>query len=115
MEEVKIIDRGRGPELSTIRITVYDIIPYMQRGYSPAGIADAFGISLAQVEALLRYIEEHKEEVMEENRKIEERIARGNPPEIEEKRKQSHARMLALREELLRRRSREQSNEGNPG
>ena len=115
MQEVKIIDRGRGPELSTIRITVFDVIPYTQRGYDAAGIAEAFGLSLAQVEALLRYIEEHREEVMAENQKIEERIARGNPPEVVAKWKQSQAKMLALREELLKRRVREQSHEGNPG
>lgn len=115
MQEVQIINRGRGPELSTIRITVYDIIPYMQRGYDSAGIAEAFGISLAEVEALQCYIEEHREEVMEENRKIEERIARGNPPEIEEKRKQSHAKLLALCEELRRKRSKEAANDGNSG
>ena len=36
MEPVKIIDRGRGPELANIRITIYDILP----GRPEAGLDD---------------------------------------------------------------------------
>ncbi len=57
----------------------------------------------------MQYLEEHKEEVMAENRKIEERIARGNPPEIEALREQSPAKLLAYREELRRKKA-EQDN-----
>lgn len=32
--EVVIVDRGRGPQLSTSRITVQDLFPYFQLGYS---------------------------------------------------------------------------------
>jgi hypothetical protein len=32
-ETVQIIDRGRGPQLSTSRITVLDVFYYLHRGY----------------------------------------------------------------------------------
>jgi uncharacterized protein (DUF433 family) len=112
---IEIINRGRGPELAGIRITVYDIIPYLQAGHGPMYIAAVLGLSTDEVKALMQYLEEHKEEVMAENRKIEERIARGNPPEIEAMREQSHAKLLAYREELRRKKALEGSNgEGHP-
>ena len=43
-----------------------------------------------------------QQEVMALNEKIEERVACGNPPEIEAKLKASRGRARALREELLR-------------
>ena len=30
--EITIVERGRGPQLSTSRITVQDIVPYVQDG-----------------------------------------------------------------------------------
>jgi hypothetical protein len=35
MKEIAIVDRGRGLQLSTSRITVQDLVPYFQRGWSP--------------------------------------------------------------------------------
>ena len=112
MEPVKIIDRGRGPELARIRITVFDIIPWQRAGHSANYIAASLGLSTREVLALQQYIEEHKEEVMAINQQIEERIARGNPPEIEARRKESHAKLLVLREEL-RRNQQEANGAGN--
>ncbi len=31
-ETIRIVDRGRGPQLSTCRITVLDLVPYFQKG-----------------------------------------------------------------------------------
>jgi hypothetical protein len=107
MDEIRIHDRGRGPELVGTRITAYDVYHYLERDRTPEYIAWALNISVRQVLALCKYIEEHKEEVLAVHRKIEERIAKGNPPEIEEKRKASRAKFLALKEELARRRSQE--------
>ncbi len=115
MHPIEIHDRGRGPELKGTRITVYDVIPYRLDGWPVASIALVLGLSSAQVEALFRYMDEHREEVMAVHRRIEERNARGNPPEVEEKLKQSHAKLLARMDEL-RRRKREGSNgDGHPG
>jgi uncharacterized protein (DUF433 family) len=116
MDPYCIHDRGRGPELVGTRITVFDIIPYLRAGRSATYIASVFSLGTAQVEALMRYIDEHKEEVMAENRKIEERIARGNPPEVEARRAERHAKLLALKAELERNNSQGGANgTGNPG
>jgi uncharacterized protein (DUF433 family) len=112
MEPVKIRDRGRGPELERIRITVFDIIPWQRAGHSANYIAASLGLSTREVLALQQYIEDHKEEVMAINQQIEERIARGNPPEVEAMRQESHAKLLALREEL-RRKQQEANGAGN--
>jgi uncharacterized protein (DUF433 family) len=85
MRPIEIYDRGRGPELKGTRITVYDVVYYHLNGHSPNFTAAALGISTPEVLALLQYFEEHREEVLAWHNKIEERNARGNPPEIEEK------------------------------
>jgi uncharacterized protein (DUF433 family) len=105
MKEIKIIDSGRGPGILGTRVTVYDVIPYLEGGDTPPFIADVLSLSIEEVLALIRYIADHKEEVMAVHRKIEERIARGNPPEVEEKLKASRAKFLALKAELQRKSS----------
>jgi len=119
MLPIEIHDRGRGPELKGTRITVYDIIPYRLAGRSPEEIAGFLrpgypAITAAHVEALFRYMDEHYEEVMAVHRKIEERIARGNPPEVEEKLKQGEHRLRAKLLELKRKRA-EAANGTLPG
>ncbi len=115
MEPIKIIDRGRGPELAHVRITVFDIIPYLQAGHHPTSIAAVFGISTPEVEALVNYIEDHQAEEMETNRQIEERTARGNRPEVEARLRQSswHAKIHAPWEQLRRHRATEENHEGD--
>jgi uncharacterized protein (DUF433 family) len=116
MGPIAIIDRGRGPELAGTRITVFDVIPYLEAGHSPTYIAAVLRLSTPEVEALIRYIEEHRDQVLAENRTIEERIARGNSPEVEARLPGSHARLLALRDELRRRTQRGETNgAGDPG
>ena len=97
MPEPRIINRGRGPELAGTRITVYDVIPYLEAGRSPTYIAAVLGLGTEEVFTLARYIDEHREEVMAVHRKIEERIARGNPPEIEAKLQDSRVKLMALK------------------
>jgi uncharacterized protein (DUF433 family) len=114
VDPIEIYDRGRGPELKRIRITVYDIIPYLEEGWDPSWIPTVLPITTAEVMALIKYIEEHKEEVMAVHRKIEERIARGNPPEIRAKFRASHAKLLALKAELKRKRQPEANGASDP-
>ena len=114
MEPVKIINRGRGPELANIRITIFDILPYVLKGWRADSIAISFGIRIVEVEALIHYFEEHREEILATNQKILERIARGNPPEVEAKLQVGMAKLKALREELERKRLQEANGEGNP-
>jgi hypothetical protein len=55
------------------------------------------GISSSEVQAALAFIEKHKQEVLADYQAILERHAQGNAPEIEVLRKQSHAKLLALK------------------
>jgi uncharacterized protein (DUF433 family) len=110
---IAIIDRGRGPELAGTRITVFDIIPYLEADHTPNYIAAVLNLSTFEVEALMRYIEEHKAEVMAENQKIVERIARGNPPGVEARLRESKTHQLI--QARLARLHREESQEDNNG
>jgi len=58
-------------------------------------------VSLEEVRAAASCIEEHKDEVMAVHRQIEERIACGNPPEIEAKLAESRERRMAVREKAM--------------
>jgi uncharacterized protein (DUF433 family) len=110
MDPIRIINTGSGPRLAGTRITVYDVVHYLEGGHSANYIALVLRVSIAEVRAIIQYIEEHKEEVMAVHRQIEERIARGNPPEVEAKLKASHAKLLALKAELERKRVQEENN-----
>ena len=79
MTDSGIIDRGRGPVIAGTRITVYDIVDYLDEGWHPTAIATIFRISSREVGAALRYIEEHEEEVRAEYQRILARAAKGNP------------------------------------
>lgn len=100
--EIMIVDKGRGPQLSTSRITVQDFVPYFQLNYSYDEIRQVIpALSLAEIQAVERYVDEHCEEVMEEDRRIRDQIAkRRNPPHVEELLRESRKKRLALQEKL---------------
>jgi uncharacterized protein (DUF433 family) len=96
MIEAKIINRGRGPEIEGTRITVYDVLDYLEEGWPTGEIAHFFRVDKGQVDAAVRYIEEHRDEVTEQYRRILERSARGNPPELQANLDAGHERFLAM-------------------
>jgi uncharacterized protein (DUF433 family) len=59
-----IIDRGRGPEIDGTRITVYDVMDYLQEGWRYDQIAGLFRLPPDDIQAAIKYIEDHKEAVM---------------------------------------------------
>ncbi|HEX5447345.1 MAG TPA: hypothetical protein VFW87_26255 [Pirellulales bacterium] len=84
--EITIVDRGRGPQLCTSRVTVQDLLPYFQLGYTDEQIIQDVmpSLSVAEIEVARCYVEEHQEEVLAEDRQIRERNATlKNPPEVE--------------------------------
>lgn len=103
--EITIIHRGRGPQLSTSRITVQDLVPYFQLNYNYDQIREIMpSLSVAEIEAVERYFNEHREEVLAVDRQIRARNAvRKNPPEVEEilrrGREQIHARLAAIQKQ----------------
>lgn len=75
------------------RITVWDVLHYLEAGWSCPAIAATLHLSEAQVGAAVSYIEDHRDEVMVVHRHIEERKARGNPPDIRAKAAKSRAKL----------------------
>ncbi|MCI0462646.1 MAG: DUF433 domain-containing protein [Gemmataceae bacterium] len=92
----QIIDRGRGPEIAGTRITVYDVLDYHLDGEHPTMIALELGVSSEQVEAAIRYIEEHRDQVLADYQGMRDRCARGNPPEVQARLDATHAKYQAL-------------------
>jgi uncharacterized protein (DUF433 family) len=102
-----IIDRGRGPEIAGTRLTVFDILDYVEAGWHPSAIATFFRLSTAEVEAAITYIETHQDEVTAESLRMQERSARGNPPEVQARLDAGYERLMA--------RARQSEPHGNPG
>lgn len=75
------------------RITVWDVYLYLEHGCTVGEIRRWLPLTEAQVNAAIDYIDANREYVLEGHRKIEERNARGNPPEVEEKLRQTRKRM----------------------
>lgn len=91
-------DHRRRPQLSTSRITVQDLVPYFQLSYSYDEILQIMpSLSVPEIQAVERYVDEHREEVMEQDRRIRERNAtRRNPPQVEESRRRVREKWPAL-------------------
>ena len=62
------------------RITVWDVLHYLETAWSHAEIAEILHLTEAQVAVAARYIEEHKEALTAVHRQIEVRKAHGNSP-----------------------------------
>jgi hypothetical protein len=77
-ETIQIIDCGRGPQLSTTRITVLDIFYYLHRGYDFAAIHRIMPtLTRAEYDMVEEYVKEHRQELVEADRRAEDFIQRG--------------------------------------
>ena len=92
------------------RITVWDVFMYVDEGCSTEEILDELPLTAAQLQATLDFIQANREYVVEGHRKIEERNARGNPPEIQARLVQTRAKMRAR----LEQRHKERAGAGTP-
>lgn len=86
MNTIEIVDRGRGPQLSTSRITVQDLVPYFQQQWTYDEIREAVpSLSAEEIAVVERYVQLHHDEVAEQDRRIRERAAaRRKPVDVEE-------------------------------
>lgn len=91
---VAVIENHR---ISGTRITVWDVLHYLEHDWTITEIAEALQISAEQVQAAQQYIAENRDEVMAIHRQIEERNARGNPPAIESRRNETRKRVQEWR------------------
>lgn len=99
-EKAIIIDRGSGPGIAGTRITVYSVLDWVLEGWHASRIAAFFRISSQQVEAAMKYIQDHKLEVISAYAEILERCARGNPPELKARLAKYKGKARRLREKL---------------
>jgi len=76
--DIQIVDRGRGPQLSTSRITVMDVFYYLHRGRDWDLVHQAMpSLSRDEFDVVLDYVNQHRDELAEEDRLVEERIQQG--------------------------------------
>jgi uncharacterized protein (DUF433 family) len=122
-ETIEIVDRGRGPQLSTTRITVSDVFYWLHRGYGLAEIRDNLPMLTGEeLDVVMEYVNKHRDELVEEDRLCEERIqqriaeqhACGGifaPPDEN----MTHDEWMARFREKLKKRQAEKNREGHPG
>ena len=73
-EAIELIDRGRGLQLSTSRITVQDLVPYFQDGCSHDEIIRWIpSLTREEITVVESYYREHQAALDEEDREIRER------------------------------------------
>lgn len=114
-ETVEIVDRGRGAQLSTSRVTVQSLVPYFQEGCTAEEIIRWIpSLTPEEIAVVEQYYREHQAALDEEDRQIrayvaeQVRLQRQRFPE-----EPRHVR-LARMKETLRRRQEERNGEGNP-
>jgi uncharacterized protein (DUF433 family) len=117
-DPITIVDRGRGLQLSTSRITVQDLVPYFQDNCSDAEIIRWIPVlSAEEIGVVRQYYLDHRAELDEQDRRIRERseerirLHRLRFPEPEGTMEE---RMARLREKLDQHRQRT-SGDGHPG
>jgi uncharacterized protein (DUF433 family) len=105
IEFVEIVDLGRGPQLSTSRVTVQDLVPYFQEGRADQEILRWIPtLSPTEIAVVRRYYREHQQELDAEDERIRERNARrSNPPAVQAVLDEARKQRLAITQRLLNR------------
>jgi hypothetical protein len=77
-DSIRIVDFGRGPQLSTSRVTVLDIFYYLHRGHDFDFIHEAMPtLSRAEFEVVVDFVNKHHDELVKQDCRAEEFIQRG--------------------------------------
>jgi hypothetical protein len=110
---IAIIDRGRGPQLSTSRITVQDVVPYLQRQCTYEQIQEIMPVlSVEEIKVIEQYVRENYDAVMEQDRRIRERAeARRPPPEVEAAQQRERRERLEQFREVIRKQKQERNGD----
>ncbi|MFO0810377.1 MAG: DUF433 domain-containing protein [Gemmataceae bacterium] len=76
--DIAIVDHGRGPQIASHRLTVLDVFYYLHRGHDFDFIHRALpSLSRDEFDAVVAYVAEHRDELVEQDRRAEEFIRRG--------------------------------------
>ncbi len=99
---IQIVDHGRGPQLSTSRVTVQDLVPYFQDSCSADEILQWIPtLTAEEIAVVRRYYTDHQQELDEEDRLIRSRSAeRRNPAWVEKVLEEARDERLAIMERL---------------
>ncbi len=102
MNTIEIVNRGRGLQLSTSRVTVQDLVPYFQDACTYDEIIRWIPtLTHEEIAVVDKYYREHREELDEQDRRIRERSAtRKNPEWVEAILKGARKERLAIMEQL---------------
>jgi hypothetical protein len=102
--EIQIVDRGRGWQLPTSRVTVQDLVPYFQDGCSHDEIIRWIPTLCAEEIAVVeRFYREHRDELDSEDLLIRQRSAEPhNPAWVEKVLEEAHVERLGIMERLRR-------------
>lgn len=75
---VNIVEVGRGPQIEGSRLTVMDVFYYLHRGHNFDFIHRAMpSLTREEFDAVVHYVEQHHDELVEKDRRVEERIQQG--------------------------------------
>ena len=78
VKAVRIVDLGRGPQIEGHRLTVLDVFYYVHRGYDFDFIHRAMpSLTREQFDAVIEYVNEHRGELVEKDRRVDEFHKRG--------------------------------------
>jgi len=115
---ITLVDRGRGLQLSTNRITVHDLVPYFQDDCTYDEIIRWVpSLTHEEIRIVERYYRQHKDELDEHERRI--RVRRAEQIRLQRLRfpegEGSRNERLAQLRQLLRRRRQENKGEGTRG
>lgn len=100
--DITIVDHGRGPQLSTSRVKVQDLVPYFQEGCTAEEIIRWIPtLTTEEIAVVQRYYFDHQPELDAEDRMIRERSAqRKNPAWVESVLEEAHKERLAIMQRL---------------
>ena len=99
-----IQDRGRGPEIVGTRITVYNLLSdFLDPTATEASICRIYDLTPEQVAAARAYILNNPDTVLAEYLRIDVRMSVGNPQEVIDQAKQTHAAFMGFKEWLVQR------------
>ena len=80
---VRIINRGRGPEVEGTRVTVYRIMDFVREDSPADRIANELHLTAEQVRVALDYIAVHRSDVEAEYDQILQRVQQHSTPQVE--------------------------------
>jgi uncharacterized protein (DUF433 family) len=90
-----VVRNSRGLSIADTRITLYDILDYLKQDWSPQWIQTWFDLSDHQIQAVMDYIEQHREEVEAEYQEVL-REAEENRQYWEERNRELLARVASM-------------------